>query len=112
MSEIGWVMIHRKIRDCSIWDSDEPFDMRSAWVDLVMMVNFEDKRTVFNGKSITVKAGQKITSIVKLAERWNWSRDRVRRYLDLLESLGMIIRESDNEKTVSSAFFSNVNSDS
>ena len=80
MAEIGWVMLHRKIRECSIWDSDEPFDMRSAWIDLVMMVNFEDKRTVFNGKAITVKAGQRITSIRKLADRWHWGVNRTKRF--------------------------------
>lgn len=100
MSDFGWVKLHRKIRECSIWDDDEPFDRRSAWMDLVMMVNYESKRVVFNGKSITVKAGQRITSIRKLSERWHWSKDRTQRYLQLLETEGMLIKESDNRRTL------------
>ena len=97
---IGWVCIHRKIQECSIWESNEPFDMRSAWIDLILLANHEDKHIVFNGKPITVCAGQRLTSLRILAERWHWSRDRVRRYLDLLENEGMITRESDNTKTL------------
>ena len=100
MSEIGWVRLHRKIRECSIWDSDEPFDMRSAWLDLVMLVNYEDKRTIFNKKAITIKKGQRITSVRKLSDRWHWSRNKTIRFLTLLESEKMIIKESDNRKTL------------
>lgn len=100
MAEIGWVRLHRKIRDCSIWDSDEPFDMRSAWLDLVMLVNYEDKRTVFNGKAITIKAGQRITSIRKLSDRWHWGRNKTLRFLALLEGEKMIIKDSNNKRTL------------
>ena len=97
---IGWIKLHRKITECSIWDSDEPFDRRSAWMDLVMMVNHEDKKVLFNGKTVTVKAGQKITSVRKLSERWHWSKDRTQRFLTLLERAAMIIKESDHNKTL------------
>lgn len=98
---IGWIKLHRQIQDNDMWDSqDEPFDRRSAWIDLLLLANHRDKETVFGNQIITVKAGQRITSLVKLAERWNWSRDKVRRFLDTLESLGMLVRESDNRKTL------------
>lgn len=98
---IGWIKLHRQIQECDLWDSeDEPFDRRSAWIDLLLLANHEDKKIIFNGKPLTVKAGQRITSLRKLAERWNWSVNRVKRYLDLLEKLNMIVRESDNRKTL------------
>ena len=99
---IGWIKLHRQIQECEfLWDSeDEPFDRRSAWIDLLLLVNHEDKRTHFNGQGITIKCGQRLTSLRILAERWHWSKDRVKRYLDSLESEGMIIRESDNRKTL------------
>lgn len=100
MSEIGWVSIHRKIRDCVIWDCDEPFDRRSAWIDLILMANHEDKRILFNGNPMTVKTGQRITSMRKLADRWHWSRERVKRYLDMLEGEEMIVKECDTQKTL------------
>ena len=100
MAEIGWVSIYRKIRDCVIWDCDEPFDRRSAWIDLILMANHEDKRILFNGNPMTVKIGQRITSMRKLADRWHWSRDKVKRYLDMLEGEEMIVKECDTNKTL------------
>lgn len=96
----GWIKIHRQIQDCEIWDNGEPFDISHAWIDLLLLVNHKDKNTIFNNKVITVKRGQRITSIRKLADRWHWSFDRTRRYLIMLEELGMIIRESDNRRSL------------
>lgn len=100
MADIGWVSIHRKIRDCVIWSGDEPFDRRSAWIDLILMANHEDKEILFNGNPLIVKRGQRITSLRNLAERWHWSVNRVRRYLSTLESLEMVHRECDNRRTL------------
>ena len=98
--KIGWVRIYRKIQDCEIWETDEPFDRRSAWVDLLLMANHKDKNTLFNGHPITIKRGQRLTSIRKLSNHWNWSYKRTVSFLNLLEELGMIIRESDNTKSL------------
>ena len=99
---IGWIKLHRQIQDCDfLWDSkDEPFDRRSAWIDLLLMANHKDTRLIFRGKAITVGCGQRITSLHKLSERWHWGINRVRNYLDLLQDENMIIRESDNTKTL------------
>lgn len=86
MSDNGWIKIHRKIRDNWIW---EDANALKAWVDIIMMVNHQDKKIKVNGKIVTIKRGEKLTSITKLAERWGWSRKRVMRFLDLLESDGM-----------------------
>jgi len=98
----GWIRLYRKIQECAfLWDStDEPFDRRSAWIDLLLLANHEDKRMNFGGKGITVSSGQRITSMRILADRWHWSREKVRRYLDSLAAEGMIIRESDEHKTL------------
>lgn len=102
MSSFGWIKLYRKIQECEfLWDSnDEPFDRRSAWIDLLLLANHDDKRTHFNGKGITIKAGQRLTSMRMLGERWHWGRERVRRYLDSLQEEGMIVRESDTHKTL------------
>ena len=100
MAAIGWICIHRKITDCAIWADSEPFDRRSAWVDLLLMANHEDKKIFFDGHPRVIKKGQRLTSTVKLAERWNWSRPRVARYLDLLESDNMITTERTPKGTL------------
>jgi CTP-dependent riboflavin kinase len=98
----GWIKLHRQICDSAIWSGDEqePFDRRSAWIDLLLIANHQDNQTVFDGKAVVVKRGQKITSVRKLAERWHWSVNRTSRYLKLLEDLEMITKESDSRRTL------------
>ena len=96
----GWIKLHRKLQDCWIWQENEPFDKRSAWVDLLLSANHSDKKILFNGELIIVKRGQVLTSIRKLSAKWSWSVNRVYRYLRLLESDNMLIKESDNDKTL------------
>ena len=96
----GFIKLHRKLQDCWIWKIKEPFDKRSAWIDLLLEVNHTDTKMMFNGELIEIKRGQTMTSIRKLAEKWCWSYDKTTRYLKLLESDGMIRKESDNFRTL------------
>lgn len=86
----GWIKLHRSIHDSNIWNLDEPFDRRSAWIDLLLMVNHEDRAIFINGHRKIIGVGQRWTSVRTLAERWKWSKDRVMRYLDMLERDSMI----------------------
>ena len=93
----GYIRLYRDIRSHWIWSDP---DYLRAWVDLLMMVNHEDKQILFNKKLITVKRGSRITSIRKLAERWGWSRGRVARFLDMLEQDSMIATRRTTQKTL------------
>ena len=93
----GYIKLYRDIRSHWIWSDP---DYLRAWVDLLMMVNHEDKQILFNKKLITVKRGSRITSIRKLAERWGWSRGRVARFLDTLEQDHMIATRRTTQKTL------------
>lgn len=93
----GYIRLYRDIRSHWIWSDP---DYLRAWVDLLMMVNHEDKQILFNKKLITVKRGSRITSIRKLAERWGWSRGRVARFLDMLEQDNMIATRRTTQKTL------------
>ena len=83
----GWIKLHRKILDNWIWDDPEKL---RAWLDILLMVNHEDKQIAFNGHIITIHKGQKLTSLMKLADRWGWTRNRVDRFLRLLDEAGMV----------------------
>ena len=100
MGSIGWICLHRKIQECFLWVEDEPFDRRSAWIDLLLLANHEDKKMMFDAKPIVVKRGQRITSIRLLSERWGWSKTKVTTFLKVLEEEGMIIRDSDKKRTL------------
>lgn len=86
----GFVKIYRSFQDSALWNDGTPFDRRSAFVDLIMMANIEEKELVLHGKTIKIKRGQLHTSVERLANRWTWSANKVRRYLRLLNDLDMV----------------------
>lgn len=94
MTDKGWIKLHRQIQDNNIWLENSPFDRRSAWIDLIMMANIQNKEIIYRGKVLTIKRGQVYTSIRKLADRWHWSRDKVSRFVNLLEKTHMIRRDN------------------
>lgn len=99
MINSGWVKLYRKLMDNPIW-LEERFTKGQAWVDLIMLSNFESRTILCDGEKIVIERGQVFTSIVKLSKRWKWDRKTVSKYLVFLEKEGMIKKESDNKKTV------------
>ena len=100
MAEKGWIKTYRQIQDCWIWKINKPFDERSAWLDLLLSANHKDTKLLFNGNLVGIERGQFITSIRNLADKWQWSKDKVLKFLRLLESDSMIQRDSDNHRTL------------
>lgn len=99
MAEKGWIKLHRQLQECPMWYA-ERFSKGQAWVDLLLLANHRDKKILFNGEMIFIERGQYLTSMVKLAEKWKWSRPTVVKFLNLLEKDKMITRSSDNTKTL------------
>ncbi len=95
----GWICLYRSIKEHWLWE-EKPFDKRSAWIDLLLSVNHKDKKVLIGNQLAVVKAGSFITSELKLAEAWGWSRTKVRNFLEMLELDSMIVKKSDNQKTV------------
>ena len=97
----GWIKIHRKLQSNPIWNNPRmPFDYRSAWIDLLMMANHRDSEVIVDYEPMTVKRGQLLTSTRQLCERWQWSKNRVCKYLKLLESLKMVTKSSTKRWTL------------
>ena len=93
----GYIKLYRDVCSHWIWNDS---DYLKAWIDILMMVNHEDKKILFDKKLITVKRGSRITSIRSLSARWGWSRGRVSRFLDMLERDKMIATKRDTKKTM------------
>lgn len=96
----GWISLHRQLQEHWLWESKEPFDKRSAWIDLLLMVNHQKEKIEFDKEFMEVERGQRITSLEKLAKRWKWSRHKVSDYLNQLEQDGMLVQVRDNKKTL------------
>ena len=99
VAEKGWIKLHRQLQDCPLWYC-ERFSKGQAWVDLLLMTNHADKKIIFNGQTMVVKRGQYLTSMLKLAEKWQWDRKTVKSFLSLLVKDNMISIETDNHRTL------------
>lgn len=85
----GWIAIHREIQKNWLWE-EKPFSKGQAWIDLLMLANYKDHKQPYKGEIITCKKGTVNSSISALANRWGWSRDKARRFLDTLASDEMV----------------------
>lgn len=104
----GWIKLHKSIKEHWLWE--DSFVLK-AWLDLLLSVNYKQKKILFDGKLMTVEAGQIITSIRKLADRWKCSKEKVSKTLSMFESDGMITVDKDARRTLLSivnyAFYQN-----
>lgn len=109
--ENGYVLLHRKLFDNKIWLL-EKFTKAQAWIDLFANANHADGSFWVRGIEIQIKRGQIGWSQIKMAQRWGWSREKVRRFLFWLESEGNIVIETrhQNDKLKSIITIINYNS--
>lgn len=89
MAKIGWVKIYRSLQEHWLWQ-DKPFSKGQAWIDLLMLANYEDKKIPYKGDVVTCERGTVNLSMLVLADRWGWSRHKTRDFLKLLEADGMV----------------------
>ena len=94
----GWIPVHRQLQDHWLW-KEKPFSKGQAWIDMLMMANHDDNKFLLGNELVEVKAGSFITSELKLAERWGWSKTKVRSFLNVLQNDSMIVKKSDRKKT-------------
>ena len=94
----GWIRLHRQIMETPEWLA-EPFTRGQAWVDLLLLANHETGFIRRRGILIAVERGQVGYSERTLADRWQWSRNKVRHFLSELTALSRISHRI-SEKTV------------
>lgn len=92
----GWILLHRQIQDSWIW-KDKPFSKGQAWVDLLLLANHKERKILLSGELKVIQRGQFHTSLRKLADRWGWDFKTVKKFLDLLETDGMITQECNTK---------------
>ena len=97
MTGSGWIKLYRQIQTHWLWE-EKPFDKRSAWIDIILRANHKPRKVNLGNELIEVERGEFITSQVKLADRWGWSRTKVRNFLELCENDGMLEKQVINNK--------------
>jgi DNA replication protein DnaD len=96
----GWIKLHRKIQEHWIYQEDRKFSKYEAWLDLIMLANHKQTTVILGNELVKTQSGQVITSEVKLMKKWNWGKTKLRTFLGLLESDGMIVKKTDRKKTI------------
>lgn len=81
LDEGDWVPLLRKIRKSWIWQDPE---VLRAWIDILMMANFDEGVFPFRGRLHPIKRGQVATTYLSLAQRNNWGRERARSLIEKL----------------------------
>lgn len=95
----GWIRLYRKISDNKLWVS-EPFTRGQAWVDMLLLANHKDGFIYVRGNRVSILRGQVGWSIIKIAERWRWSRGKVIRFLNELEVDQQIVQQKNHLSSV------------
>ena len=94
----GWISLHRKILDNPILTRGRQYSRFEAFVYMLLKANHKDNKALIGNNLIIIKKGSFITSQKKLMKEFNWGSSRLRTFLKLLESDGMI---ETNTNTIS-----------
>jgi hypothetical protein len=97
----GFVKLWRASADNSLYFAEE-FDKFHAWTDLLLLANFKPRTAYVRGIPVNIESGQVLAAEEFLADRWGWSRGKVRRFLKYLSSptVQQIALHKDNVCTV------------
>lgn len=95
----GWIKLHRSLKDHFLFDFNEP-DKALAWIDLLLSANHKEQTVKIKGRSFVVGRGQLCMSQVTLQQRWKMSQNKVKRFLILLKSEGMIDVQTNDLTTL------------
>ena len=95
----GWISIHREIQSHWLWKEKREFSKLEAWLDILLTVNHSEQKILIKNTLFTVKRGESIKSLDTWANRWNWNKSKVRRFLNVLQNDNMIVTKSELKTT-------------
>ena len=94
MNKKGFIMIDRSILEDDMYFS-EKFTRMQAYMDLCLLAAFKSRSFYIRGNKVELQPMQVAKSVRDLADRWQWSVNKVRGYLYELEKGDYI----DTQKT-------------
>lgn len=96
----GWISIDRSIQNHWLFKEKRTFSKFEAWIYLLMEANHSKAKVPIGNQIVTVERGQRLTSILTLSDLFNWSRFKVKTFLDLFESDGMLEVKTTSKYTL------------
>lgn len=85
----GFIKIDRELLDEDFFSS-ERFTRAQAFIDLCFQAAYKEREFLVRGIKVTLKPYEIAVSETNLAEKWQWSRNTVRKFLSELLSYGII----------------------
>lgn len=88
----GYVSVPREFFDTAQWRRKRVFTQSEAYLDLLQMAYYgsEPIEREVGGAKVTVRSGQIAATQAYLGQRWEWSRYKVRHFIDSLCNKGTI----------------------
>jgi len=97
--EKNYFSVNRVLLHSNRWLS-EKFTRGQAWIDLFGLAQHTDSYIRVRGIKINIKRGQLGNSQLTLANRWKWSRGKIKRFLNELEMDGDIEQQNSKVTTL------------
>lgn len=96
----GYIKLFRGLLENDLWLS-ESFTKAQAWVDILLLTNYKSSYLKYrNGEMVKINRGECGYSMETLSKRWRWSRNKVKRFFDFLESQKMIQQKIGSKSTI------------
>ena len=101
MAEAGYIKLYRKTEEDELYFKEQ-FTKWQAWCDLLLLANFEKGFFFVRGVKVEVQRGHVGYGLDELGKRWKWSRGKVERFMQFLESqeIRQIVRQKNNVTTL------------
>lgn len=96
----GFIKLYRKAFDHPLWTESRALSKFEAWLDLLQLAAFAPSKKIIRGQIIEIDEGECIASLRYLGQRWQWSKNKVASYIAMLESDGMLGRETRHGETI------------
>lgn len=95
----GYIKLYRSVFESEAFDG-EPFSRREAWIWLVANAAWKPHEYRFKSTMVPIGRGQLPGARKALAKAWGWGEQRVRTYLELLQSQSMIHLDSNQQLSI------------
>lgn len=93
----GYIQLWRRVRDHRLWPTFKRrrFTEMEAWIDLLFDATYKAHTMKFRGHTYHLKPGELVFSQNDRADRWRWSRGKVREFLN-----GLYLNEEASHEVV------------
>lgn len=88
----GFIPLLREFQDSLLWKEKRIFSKAEAWIDLLYSARYgkTPEKILDRGELIIINRGDILSSILTLANKWNWSQGKVKHFLKILETTSLI----------------------